>query len=64
MFVTREKNCYCHTCKKDFHYLAITKHRQGHRNRKEKCTITFTHGDTYSWDYRDEKDKKESYPQF
>ena len=56
MRVTRLKNCYCHTCKKDYHYLGITKHRAGHRNRKEDCKITFTHGDTYSWSYS--KDKK------
>lgn len=51
MRVTREKNCYCHTCKKSFHYLGIAKHRMGHRERKEDCKITFTHGDTYSWKY-------------
>ena len=51
MRVTREKNCYCHTCKKDFHYLGIARHRMGHQNRKEDCKITFTHGDTQSWSY-------------
>jgi hypothetical protein len=27
MKVTREKNCRCHTCDKDFHYLGINRHR-------------------------------------
>ena len=55
MFVTRDKNCYCHTCKKDFHYLGIANNRLGHRNRREKVTITFTHGDTKTWDYSKRK---------
>lgn len=55
MKVTRKKNCYCHTCGKDFHYLGITMHRAGHRNRKEYVKITFTHGDTRSWDYSNDK---------
>lgn len=58
MKVTRSKNCYCHTCEKDFHYLGITMHRLGHKNRKEKCKITFTHGDTYSWDFTNKKNDK------
>ena len=49
--VTREKNCYCHTCDKDFHYLGIAKHRAMHRDRKEDCKITFTHGDTLTFRY-------------
>lgn len=51
MKVTREKNCYCWTCKRDIHYLGISNHRLGHRNRKEDCTITFTHGDTRTWNF-------------
>ncbi len=51
MRVTRDKNCYCHTCKKDFHYLGITRHRMAHKERKEDCKITFTHGDTYLYEY-------------
>jgi len=27
MRVTRYKNTHCHTCKKDFHYLGINRHR-------------------------------------
>lgn len=55
MRVTTEKNCYCRTCKKWYHYLGITMHRLGHKNREEKCTITFTYGDTRSWDYSNKK---------
>ena len=47
MRVTREKNCYCYTCEKSFHYLGITRHRKMHKDRKEDCTIRYTHGDTY-----------------
>lgn len=47
MKVTREKNCYCHTCARDFHYLGITRHRAMHKKRKEDCKITYTHDDTY-----------------
>lgn len=57
MKVTRQKNCYCHTCDRYLHYLGITMHRAGHRNRKEDCTITFTHGDKYTWKYSQNKDK-------
>jgi len=46
MKVTREKNCYCITCKKWFHYLGITRHRAMHRDRKEDCEITYTNSDT------------------
>lgn len=48
MKVTREKNCFCHTCEKAFHYLGITRHRTMHKERKEDCTITYTWGDTYA----------------
>ena len=47
MKVTRDKNCTCHTCDRDFHYLGITRHRAMHRSRGEDCEITYTHGDTY-----------------
>ena len=51
MKVTNTKECYCHTCKKWFHYLGITRHRAGHRDRKEDCKITFTYGNTESYKY-------------
>lgn len=55
MYVTRAKNCYCHTCEKDFHYLGIANHRMSHRKKGEDCTITFTHGDTKTWNYSKNK---------
>jgi len=48
---TRNKNCYCHTCNKYFHYLGIARHRAKHRDKKEDCKITFTNGETYRWNY-------------
>lgn len=51
MKVINEKNCYCHTCKKDFHYLGIARHRAKHRDKKENCEITYTMGDTYIHKY-------------
>lgn len=50
MKVTRDKNCYCHTCNKYFHYLGINRHRAMHREKKENCRITYTYGDT--WDFK------------
>ncbi len=45
------KNTYCHTCKKSFHHLGIMRHRAMHRDRKELCVITYTYGDTHTYDY-------------
>jgi hypothetical protein len=59
MKVTNEKECYCHTCDRAFHFLGIAKHRAMHRKKQENCTITFTHGDTYTWKYS-EKNKRGS----
>lgn len=47
----RNKNCYCHTCNKAFHRLGIMSHRAMHRRKKENCKITFTYGNTHSYDY-------------
>ncbi len=49
--ITREKNCYCHTCQKEFHHLGIMNHRKAHRVRKEDCRISFTHGETFAYKY-------------
>jgi len=49
--IPREKNCHCFTCGRDFHYLGITRHRAMHRDKKEKCKIMYTYGDTYIHDY-------------
>lgn len=54
-YVSRTKDCYCHTCKCDFHYLGITQHRKAHRERKEDCKITFTHGDTHLYKFSEAK---------
>jgi len=51
MKTTRLKGCHCHTCGKDFHWLGIARHRAMHRDKREKCTITYTHGDTWDHDY-------------
>lgn len=56
MHVTREKNCHCHTCAKDFHYLGINSHRAKHRRNKEDCKITYTYGDTYVFKFSEIKD--------
>ena len=47
MPVTNAKNCRCHTCERDFHYLGINRHVAMHRDNKEDCRVTFTYGDTY-----------------
>ena len=43
--------CHCFTCKKDIQSLGIARHRAMHRDKKQDCTIQFTHGDTYTWRY-------------
>jgi len=47
MKVTNDKNCYCYTCKKDFHYLGIARHRAMHRDKKQNCVISYTSGEKY-----------------
>ena len=42
MEVTKEKNCYCFTCDKDFHYLGIARHISMHRSKKEACKVMYT----------------------
>ena len=58
MKVTKDKNCYCFTCKKLFHYLGIAGHRMAHKRRKENCEISFTNDDTYFYNYADKEDKQ------
>lgn len=48
---SKHKNCYCHTCNKEMHYLGINRHRAMHRDKKENCEITYTHGDRYKFNY-------------
>lgn len=57
MKVTREKNCYCYTCKKDFHYLGIARHRAMHRDKKQDCKIMFTNGNVGCWSYSKRRKK-------
>lgn len=42
---------YCHTCKREFHSLGIMRHRAMHRDKKQDCKITYTHGDTWEYTY-------------
>lgn len=60
MRVTREKNCHCYTCRKDFHYLGITRHRAMHKRKRENCKISYTNGDTYIHKFSELTDKVNS----
>lgn len=51
MKVTKYKNCYCHTCQREFHYLGINMHRAMHRRKKQDCKITYTYGNTEKFNY-------------
>ncbi len=51
MFVTSEKNCFCHTCGRAFHYLGINRHVAMHRDRQEQCTVTYTYGDKHTYHF-------------
>lgn len=53
----REKKCYCHNCMKYFHYLGINRHRAMHRDKKERCKITFTYGNTVIYKFDESKTK-------
>ena len=59
MRVTCDKNCYCHTCDKWFHHMGIARHRAMHRDKRENCTITFTEGDTYTWEYGERQEGRD-----
>ena len=50
----REKNCYCQNCLIDCHNLGRNRHPARHRDKKECCKITFTHGNTVIYKF-DEK---------
>ena len=53
----REKTCYCHTCEKWFHWLGINRHVAMHRDKRERCQVTFTYGDRYIYKF-DELEEK------
>jgi len=59
MKITIEKNCFCHTCKKEFHYLGISRHRAMHRQKREDCIISYTNGDKFKYSYADKRDLSE-----
>lgn len=50
-----EKTCFCKTCKRWFHYLGIARHRKGHLERGETCTIEYTNGEVYTHKPRDSR---------
>lgn len=52
------KTCYCHTCKKPFHYRGINRHRAMHRNKAEDCKITYTYGNTITFKFSKPKNEK------
>lgn len=56
--ISQTKDCHCHTCAKDFHSLGIMSHRAGHRNRNEDCKITFTYGNTVTYNFSQQNDIK------
>lgn len=46
------KDCYCHTCDKEFNSLGIARHRAMHRDKKEDCKITFKDGKTLNYKFK------------
>lgn len=55
MRVTNARNCRCHTCRCDFHYLGIARHVAMHRDRKQDCTVTYTYGDTHVYKFSESR---------
>lgn len=45
------KDCYCHTCEKEFNSLGIARHRAMHRDRQEDCKITYKDGKTLKYKF-------------
>lgn len=45
----RRRSTYCHTCDRHFHHLGIARHTAMPRDRREDCTVTYTHGDTFTF---------------
>lgn len=46
-----DKQCYCKTCDRWFHYLGIARHRASHRRKQEDCVIMYTNGDAYKHEF-------------
>lgn len=53
--ITEDKDCYCFTCRRDFHYLGISKHRKMHMKKKQDCKISYTNGKTVFYNFSEEK---------
>jgi len=51
MKVTSDKNCFCETCQRRFHYLGIAAHRARHYRLMEDCTIRYSSGETFTHDF-------------
>lgn len=49
--ITAMKDCYCHTCEKEYHHLGIARHRGMHRDKYEDCEITYSTGKRISHQY-------------
>lgn len=47
-----DRTCYCHTCKRAYHCVGIARHRAMHRDRGENCTISYTYGNTVTYNYQ------------
>lgn len=57
---TSNKNCYCLTCEKAFHYLGIARHRAAHRDKREDCKIMYSNGDVYKHAFSNRGGAKEA----
>lgn len=51
---TKEKDCYCKTCDKDFNHLGIARHRAMHRKKREDCKIVYSDGSEVSYKFSEE----------
>jgi len=51
------KTCYCYTCRKWFDPLGILRHRAMHRDKRENCTIKYTHGNVSEYQYGEIKEE-------
>lgn len=51
----RDKDCFCHNCKKEIHHLGIMSHRAMHRRKQESVTITYSTGKTFIHSYEVKK---------
>ena len=52
------KDCFCHTCDREFHHLGIARHRAKHRDKHENCTIQFSTGQTIKYTFEKKTNAK------